>query len=875
MKKLSVMLCLIALLAFTLNGCGGSGTTDTSYYGGGDSGGTTTTSPTVTSCTTNLTPGQTCSINGSGFGSSRDSGSSSVSFVPQVTGGTTLTATVYLSWSDTAITCITPSLVTGIQYVVVVNRYTSSGTLYSSTTYVAGVNGTTGTAATTAPAVTSQAPNPATAGASVTLTGTNFPTSGGYILVNGTAVSATFTSTTAVFTIPAGTATGATVTLGGGTGGATTYSLVIGGSSSVQITNINPSTVPAATAMAITITGTGFGATQGTSYVSFGTTQVTTVTSWSATSIVLNTPATLAAGTTAVTVTVGGVASNSSNLTVAAAGTPVITNITPASVVQGGTVTITGVNFGSAQGTGFVTFGSVNQTAVTGWTGTTISCVVPVTTPAGTVNVTVTPSSGTASAAYQITVTTTPVVTGAWHSPASAISGSLGSTAPADPILARTFPNGNIIAIYIDQTSSPAVHNALYANYFLASTGTWAGQAQIDNPAAATAAQTPSMDMDTNGNVMVVWQQLNGASDSIYFRYYTYSSGTWAPSAFADAVLDKDNKVQPGGGGNPDVAFDSNGDAVCVWCTDIGANSPLLVANKYVNGAPVGTWLNTPVGIQNDATALNGPATPTIAFKYGSRVGYAGWVEGLAAAERGVYTRKVDTSKATWGVGNDPNAWANTASRIDFVSGTAGNVCNNPQIIFNSANNGFCIFGKLNGATNNVYAARYINSADQFSGPTGIANAINTSGITANTQQCAFLSDGNALMVWEDATFSIQASTWASASLAWSASVPIQALGGNADAVNPALATDASANAFCIYSQSCVSVAILSEYASRYSSGTWSRPTAGASAIIDGDTSAAVCTAVPAVTFNSSGNAWALFRQTSAGLTKVFCNRWY
>ena len=141
MKKLSVMLCLIALLAFTLNGCGGSGTTDTSYYGGGDGGGTTTTAPSVTSCTTNLTPGQTCTVNGANFGSSRDSGQSTISFVPQVTGGTTLTATTYLSWSDTAIQCVTPSVVTGIQYVVVVNRYTSSGTLYSSTTYTAGVNG--------------------------------------------------------------------------------------------------------------------------------------------------------------------------------------------------------------------------------------------------------------------------------------------------------------------------------------------------------------------------------------------------------------------------------------------------------------------------------------------------------------------------------------------------------------------------------------------------------------------------------------------------------------------------------------------------------------------------------------------------------------
>jgi len=182
--------------------------------------------PAVTSCTASLTPGQTCTIIGSGFGSSRDSGQSSVSFVPQLAGGTILTSGTYLTWSDTGITLVTPSLVTGVQYVIVVNRYTSSGTISSSTT-AASANTTVGTAPTTAPVITSQSPATAVPGESVTLTGTNLPTTNGYVLVNGLVVSATLTTTTATFTVPAGLTTSAAVTVGGGTGGSVTWAMLI------------------------------------------------------------------------------------------------------------------------------------------------------------------------------------------------------------------------------------------------------------------------------------------------------------------------------------------------------------------------------------------------------------------------------------------------------------------------------------------------------------------------------------------------------------------------------------------------------------------------------------------------------------------------
>jgi hypothetical protein len=82
-------------------------------------------------------------------------------------------------------------------------------------------------------------------------------------------------------------------------------------SSSPQIASLNPNSGPVATP--VTIAGTNFGATQGTSTVTFNGTSATP-TSWSATSIAAPVPAGATTGN--VVVTVGGLASNGVNFTV-------------------------------------------------------------------------------------------------------------------------------------------------------------------------------------------------------------------------------------------------------------------------------------------------------------------------------------------------------------------------------------------------------------------------------------------------------------------------------------------------------------------------------------------------------------------------------
>src|SRR5437870_5454125 len=105
----------------------------------------------------------------------------------------------------------------------------------------------------------------------------------------------------------------------------------------------------------IAINGSNFGASQGSSTVTFNG-SMAAPTAWSATRITVPVPA--AAITGSVIVTVAGVASNGATFTVP----PRISSISPTSGSLGTAVTIAGTNFGTARGSSSVAFNGVMAT---------------------------------------------------------------------------------------------------------------------------------------------------------------------------------------------------------------------------------------------------------------------------------------------------------------------------------------------------------------------------------------------------------------------------------------------------------------------------------------------------------------------------------
>ena len=264
-------------------------TVDTNGYSG--SGGSFTVVPTPSISQINPTFGVAdtpVAVTGTNFGTSQ--GSSAVTF-----NGIPAASITY--WSNTTITAVPPTNVTSGPVVVTVNSVPSPS---SSMIYTV-----------TNPAIGSITPPAAAPGAVVTIVGSGYIAQEGQsleVLFNG--VPATSVYCTAAYCsqenppyssiiaqVPSGATTGpVTVVIGGISSNAINFTV----ESQPTITSMSPSTGPMSstgTVVPITISGSGFGATQSTSTVNFfGSNTAPTINDWSDTSISLNVPADAATG---------------------------------------------------------------------------------------------------------------------------------------------------------------------------------------------------------------------------------------------------------------------------------------------------------------------------------------------------------------------------------------------------------------------------------------------------------------------------------------------------------------------------------------------------------------------------------------------------
>src|SRR6266403_1002945 len=248
--------------------------------------------PTITSLSQNAgAVGASITITGTNFGTPQ--GSSTVTF----NGNTAAAAS---AWSATSITVLVPAGATTGNVVVTVFGVASNGLPFTIVL---------------PPTITSLSLTSGAVGVSITITGTNFGTPQGTSTVtfNGTAAAAAsvWSATSITVTVPVGATTGnVVVTVGAQVSNGSPFTIVLPPS----ITSLSQTSGPAGTS--INITGTNFGATQGTSTVTFNGITAAAASAWSPTSITVSVPA--GASTGNVVVTVLGTASNGSAFTVTA-----------------------------------------------------------------------------------------------------------------------------------------------------------------------------------------------------------------------------------------------------------------------------------------------------------------------------------------------------------------------------------------------------------------------------------------------------------------------------------------------------------------------------------------------------------------------------
>jgi len=234
--------------------------------------------PTIESLSPTSGPvGTSVTITGENFGSTQ--GTSSVTFSGQP-------ATTIASWSAASIVVTVPSGATTGNVVVNVSGINSNGVSFT---------------VLPTPNITTVSPGSAAVGASVTIAGANFGSTQGTSTVtfSGSAATtvATWNAASIVATVPTGAITGSVVvTVGGVASNGVEFTV----EPPPAISVVSPTSGTGGTV--VTVTGSGFGATQSSSTVAFDGVPAA-VNSWNDTQIVAMVPATR---TGAVTVTVGG-----------------------------------------------------------------------------------------------------------------------------------------------------------------------------------------------------------------------------------------------------------------------------------------------------------------------------------------------------------------------------------------------------------------------------------------------------------------------------------------------------------------------------------------------------------------------------------------
>jgi len=275
--------------------------------------------PTITSMSpTQGAVGTSVTITGTNFGASQGTGYVTFNF----------THATPTNWSPTSITVPVPPGASTGNVSVTANGILSNYLPFAVT-----------------PTITNVYPPFGAVGDSISIPGTNFGAfaPGDTVTFNGTpATIQTWLDSGATVLVPVGATTGPVVVTAGGFA-SNSFNFTV---TPVTITSLNPASGPVGTS--VTIRGTNFGATQGSSAIAFAGTGATTPTSWSQTAIVALVPPGAITGN--VTVMVGGVTSNPVTFTVGPP-PPSILSVSPSSAIVGGgplTVTVTGTNFASS-----------------------------------------------------------------------------------------------------------------------------------------------------------------------------------------------------------------------------------------------------------------------------------------------------------------------------------------------------------------------------------------------------------------------------------------------------------------------------------------------------------------------------------------------
>jgi hypothetical protein len=230
----------------------------------------------------------------------------------------------------------------------------------------------------------------------------------------------------------------------------------------------------------------------------------------------------------------------------------------------------------------------------------------------------------------------------------------------------------------------------------------------------------PAIAVDGKGNVTALWWRINGAVRVLESARYTATARSWT------------EPVQITGGPpgqKPDIAVNSQGDAVVAWLTVYGEDEGYVYATRYT--AATGAW-SSPVTL---STSVPGPWSddPSVAIDREGNA-FVVWAEGPATSAPPTVIKAARYSAAASG-------WE-PARDLTPPNGTAVRVIGQ-EIAIDATGNAIVVWSLIEHLTGLIQVARYSAIAGTWTG----ASTVSTSQIGADPQ-IAVDGDGNVFIVW-------------------------------------------------------------------------------------------------------------------------------
>jgi len=454
---------------------------------------------------------------------------------------------------------------------------------------------------------------------------------------------------------------------------------------------------------------------------------------------------------------------------------------------------------------GSVTFDGASNVA-TFAPGNVLAMLAPYT---ATLSTAITDLSGNAlSTAFSWSFTTED---GSWGSAELIESDNAGHT--FDPQIAFD-NNGNALAVWEQYDGT---RNSIWANRF---DGTNWGSAVLIETDNTGSALVPQIAMDSNGNALAVWSQFYGTRDSIWAN--RFDGTNWGSAE----LIESDNA---GHARDPQIAMDSNGNALAVWEQFDG-----IWANRFD-----GTNWGSAALIDSDNAG--DASDPQIAMDS----------NGNALA---VWQQYDGIRNNIWANHFDGTSWG-SAALIETGAGSA----RDPQIAFDNNGNALAVWRQNDGTRNSIWANRFGGTSWGSAALIDSDNARN-----ALDPQIAFDNNGNALAVWQQYD-GIRNNIWANrfGGTSWGSAELIES--DNAGhAFYPQIAMDSNGNALAVWQQ--FDGTRNNIWANRFDGTNW-----GNAALIESDNAGGARD--PQIAFDNNGNALAVWRQNDGIRHNIRANR--